>query len=150
VINCGNFMYVDPGDAVNCIPCPGSSNNRVNSTQPCNPIDGTYASPCATGFYEDSNKVCQPCIANCDVCSDSTTCTTCRSTFMYQNNGAKPFSQMCVRDCADGTTLNIYSHASCRTCPGSRANRSNPSQYCDKLDGTYASACVAEFFEDPQ
>ena len=64
-----------------CEPCPGSQANRVDATQPCNRISGEYDSSCLPGYWEDSNKICQNCLKDCQQCSNGTSCDTCGSGF---------------------------------------------------------------------
>ena len=45
------------------------------------PVASVCVAECGTGKYRDIGGVCQNCVANCDVCVNSTKCTTCSDTF---------------------------------------------------------------------
>ena len=45
------------------------------------PVASVCVAECGTGKYRDIGGVCQNCVANCDVCINSTKCTECSATF---------------------------------------------------------------------
>ena len=45
------------------------------------PVASACVAECGTGKYRDIGGVCQNCVANCDVCINSTKCTECSATF---------------------------------------------------------------------
>ncbi|KAL5493368.1 hypothetical protein EMCRGX_G014542 [Ephydatia muelleri] len=119
---CGcNCTAVSTGS--NCSTCLCQNGGTCNGTtctcppgysgQLCNICTRT----CPTGYYLNSGTCsCGQCPANCQSCSDSSTCTTCSTD--YTLNSQKLCDPMCSNNCYNCTTPN-----SCTTCkPGYELN----------------------------
>jgi hypothetical protein len=134
-------------DEKTCLTC---SNSKV----PIFPYTSCVAS-CGTGYYSstfNSNNVCDPCPDNCDACSSSTVCTTCKTGYLKAVPG-----DYCVStsDCSgglscyeeDGTTC-VISETLCENCSIDNCETCLVSGKCLKCsEGFYvrksdSSACV--------
>lgn len=84
-----------------CSPTPNPANVRLCLR--CKPglvlLNGICQNSCPLAFFRDANNICQRCIGFCDICSDSTSCTTCSSGYFLH-----PSRQLCslTRFCNDG------------------------------------------------
>ncbi|CAG9336280.1 unnamed protein product [Blepharisma stoltei] len=83
---------------------------------------------CPTGYYEDSNKICQKCDNNClDCFSASTHCNSCPT--IYGETYLNKLDYTCVSKCPDlisvvdsTNKLCLPCDASCQTCSGISSN----------------------------
>lgn len=67
---------------------------------------------CPTGYFAQPDNKCGVCIANCDACSDSITCDTCKTNYMLIDG---PRTCMSGTSCSIGYYFSITS-SSCKLC----------------------------------
>ncbi|EAR97647.2 REJ domain protein (macronuclear) [Tetrahymena thermophila SB210] len=71
----------------------------------CNP--GQYLNIIAS-----TEQICQPCITNCDKCSDATTCDNCKNGYVYMNINS---TNQCIQKCSQSNQY-LDSQGVCQNC----------------------------------
>ncbi len=105
-----------------CVSCA----SQIDHCQTCGYLGGSYspsaptAIVCVTpkpGYYVLANGTTEACIPNCNVCSDSVTCTTCNPTFSGSG----------TTNCYCDNTVPVYllTNSTCGTCPQAVGNCSS-------------------------
>ncbi|CAG9310633.1 unnamed protein product [Blepharisma stoltei] len=160
-LNSNNICVNDNACTSPCASCSGSSTfclscDPNSSTPVLDPERGecvTEETPtedyCPTGYYEDSNKICQKCSTNCAECySSSTHCTSCPSIYTYKY--LNKLDNTCVSSCPalisvqDDTNLVCNPcDSSCATCNGVNANNCLSCYSTNKKYLTADNQCVA-------
>lgn len=135
VESCGSGFSLNTSTA-SCVAC-GNGCDTCNSSAPSTCLkckqplvlnSGLCVDVCPVGTFTDNNSVCQKCILNCDVCSDTTTCLTCRVDFFlhplrtscsktrFCGEGTRMENNVCVPCSVSGCQVCSTSSSTCTTC----------------------------------
>ena len=125
-----------------CVDCSSNCKTCANLYNQCTScasnsyLQGTVCQPyCNSGYYSDSNQICQLC-SGCSQCIGSATnCTSCISgQYLYGNE--------CVLKCPSGT---YTSTSTCNACMTSCATCSNSGQCDTCINGLllFSTVCVS-------
>ncbi len=160
--------YADQSQLYTIDNVPNTLNPSFDCAYPCNTCNSTNTSACITcmtedisnylynynwtclqscpsGYYADSDNVCQKCDSRCKTCSNSSTnCTSCNSSSTYPNL----YENYCYTSCPSGTYAlsNICKDcsSSCATCSGASTTCTS----CVKTSSAYAylsgSSCISK------
>ena len=119
-------------DPLTCLSCNygyylSGGNCKQCSTKNCYGCDNGVANQCTVcneGYHLTSSKSCVTCPENCNICSDTHTCTSCSSGFYLNAEVCSACTMNCdkctdadtCQSCNDGYFLQ-QSNGKCMTCP---------------------------------
>ncbi|ELP86677.1 hypothetical protein EIN_289490 [Entamoeba invadens IP1] len=161
VATCPEKYYTSTSDnmckkctTANCATCDGDGKPDVCIT--C--TDGTTADPtthlcatttCGTGKY-GTPPDCKDCVALCDVCSDGTSCTTCKAT-----NKKTEDTHLCYATCP-ATYYTSTADNMCKKCTATNCDTCENNPKCQKCSKNYlllettqlcVASCTNNFYE---
>ena len=135
--------YVRSGNV--CVKCGDPTCKKCLETQlttctDCyNPkalTNGKCSETCPPKFYKNKNK-CEPCIQNCDLCDNSTTCKVCSKDFFLKNNA-------CVDCCNSGFAEvgNVCGRCTVTNCDSCDSKNLSICQKCVDRKVLYNNQCI--------
>ena len=73
-----------PINCLNCATCDSTANICSRCAPPYYLHNGGCTASCPNGYYNDSiSGTCIPCMANCDICFNSSTCAQCITDYIF-------------------------------------------------------------------
>ncbi|KAL4480118.1 hypothetical protein ABPG74_020634 [Tetrahymena malaccensis] len=128
-----------------CLECNGPQNNQCTSCPDKFQFQNGQCIQCQlnNGEYFDQNqRICQPCLANCQTCSNNNTCDICESGFQLIGNGCLPSCQnnqfrdknYICQNCASTCLTCVDTATTCTSCQNDLYlnTQSSSCQKCDQ------------------